>query len=421
MGILYEIGLHILALFSFPIFLYQYLFKKKYRNSFLKRWGKSFPEIHSDKLIWLHAVSVGEIKAVSTFLKMLKEAYPEYQLLISSITETGHQEAKKCIPFADFHVYLPFDFSYVIGPILKRVKPKVVILSESDFWYNFLTISKKLGAKLFLINGKLSEKSAKRYRLFSCLKGFFTPFDLMCIQDETYQKRFLSLGLDPQKISVTGNLKLDDSYSQLSASEEEGLKDMLHIKQGDLVLVIGSTHDPEEELFLDLMPKLWERFPNLKVLLVPRHPERFKTVARLIERKQIPFYKFSEITSVKNGVRLILVDAMGQLRSLYQISDVSVVAGSFTPKVGGHNILEPNWFGKPSVYGPYMYTQKGFLDLARRYQSGLQTEEETLLEDLSRLLQNPEERYRLGSNGKRLFESAKGASKRSLDAISKFL
>ena len=388
---IYAFVLWILALFALPKIIYSATFHGKYRQSFLKRLGKGFPEVNkgSRRLIWVHAVSMGETKAVSTIIKNLKAGKDNPIVLVSSITETAHAEAKKSIPEADYHVFMPFDFNFLIAPIVAKVAPDLVILSETDFWFNFLRAAKKCGAKIALVNGKISERSLKRFQYFpSFSNALFGCIDLFCLQSEHYHNRFAALNIPAEKMVVTGNLKFDDEPPRLSENEKAALKDKFGINESNKVLVIGSSHDPEERQLLEVLQNIWNKEPRLKVILVPRHPERFNNVASLLESLSIPFSRFTkpeELANVKNKV--LLMDAMGNLRNSYQIADLAIVAGSYTEKVGGHNILEPLWFGVPTIFGPHMHSQPELVEIVSGNSAGLMVPLENLEGVLSNLLE----------------------------------
>lgn len=421
--ILYEIALWVLALIAIPKLLYNLFVHKKYRSNFLARLGIGYPSIRKGKpLVWIHAISVGEVKAVASLARAIKQSYPDIQLLISSVTETGHEEAKRSISFADYHVYLPFDFYFVMRRIIKKVSPRLVILCESDFWLNFLYLAKKYGASLSLVNGKLSEASMKRFQKVSVFSRLlFGLFDIACIQNVLYQERFIKVGIPPKRVFVTGNLKFDDDYPQLSSKEIKEWREKLGINLGQIVLTIGSTHYPEENSILDVLQGIWRKIPSLKVILVPRHPERFKEVADLLEKKHIDFIHFTDINQRSGKEKVILVDAMGLLRMCYQLSDIAIIGGSFTLRVGGHNILEPCWYGKPILFGPYMHAQIELVNLVHQYEAGIQLDLQELPCILEELIWNANKRDKIGQKGRHLINALKGSTSRSLHILEPLL
>ena len=414
MYFLYEIGLLLVSLVELPRMLYMRLFHKKYSHSLARKFGYHFPPINKNGrvLIWIHAISVGETKAVVAMAKLVKAELDNPFILISSTTETGHIEAQRSMPFADAHVYLPFDYGWIIKPIVRKVAPNLVILCESHFWYNFLTAAKAQGAKVALINGKISERSFRRFKNVPWFtKPLFAPFDALCIQSHHYEERFKSLGLSVDKMTVTGNIKFDDPHPKLSQEQVQELKLKFGLKQNDQVLVVGSSHDPEETLVLDAAKELWKRYPSLKVLLVPRHPERFNTVADLLEQRQIPFQRYTQLNG--SNAKVILIDTMGLLRKCYQLADVALVGGSYIQKVGGHNIVEPAWYGVPVVFGPYMHSQPELLDLVNDYQCGRQVPAEKLQSTLEELFAHPDQRKTLGEAGQKLVNDMQGATRKT--------
>lgn len=407
----------ILSVLCLPSFAYSYFFKNKYKASLKQRFGFGFPMIDKKNkpLIWIHAVSVGETRAIASLAKMLKE---DYTLLISSITETGFDEAKRAIAFADYHVFLPLDISFIIKPILKRVKPDFVLISETDLWFQFLKASKSNGAKVMLVNGKVSARSAKRLEWvpFFC-KKLYGLIDFFSVQNKIYFERFLSLGVGADKIAVIANLKFDEEFFGFEKQELELFKKRIGIDSKAKVLVVGSTHDPEEKMILKLLKPIFEKHPDLKVLIVPRHPERFDEVEKELILQKVGYCRYCKTENCNEKV--VLIDAMGLLRKCYSVATVAIVGGSFTRKIGGHNILEPLAYKVPVLFGPYMHSQPDFLDVVLTHQAGLQVEEEELAEVINDLLDNSERRFLLGDSGFKLISQFRGSTKLTLDLFRK--
>jgi 3-deoxy-D-manno-octulosonic-acid transferase len=419
LSFLYELVLIFLGLLALPKLLYLFLFQHKYRKSLLKRFGSGFPLIKKGKrpLVWIHAVSLGETKAVATLTKILNAELNHPIIVFSTTTETGHVEACRTIK-ADYHVYMPFDFGWVIHPIIKRTAPDLVVLCESDFWYNFLKASKKAGALIALVNGKLSTRSQNRFKRCSFFaKSLFSYVDVFCVQNSLYKARFESVGVPSDKIAVTGNIKFDGDYSMLPEEQLNAWRQELGIKSNDLVLVVGSSHHPEETLFLNVMPRIWEQYPNLKVILVPRHPERFNEVAGILQKSNMSFRRLSQRNHDNGTTPVILIDAMGLLRKCYQLADIAIVAGSYTAKVGGHNILEPSWYGVPVIFGPHMHSQPGLVELMKESGAGLQVSSEDLALTLLSLLDNPVRRKQIGNAGLHLISDIHGATEKTWDTL----
>ncbi len=414
---MYEIVLWLLAILALPKLIYAWIVQKKYRESLFKRLGRQFPAIDKGnrKLIWIHVVSVGEVKAVAVLAKRLKKEFVDSVVVISSITETGHAEAKRAIPEADYHVFLPYDFYWIICPIVKKVKPDYVLICETDFWYNFLRASKKVGAHISLVNGKISKTSMNRFKRFSFFaRPLFSLVDLFALQSRLYADRFEYLGIPEGDIVVTGNLKFDSKPIYLTNDEKSALRTQLGISDTDKVIVIGSSHDTEEAMLLGTLKNILEKDSNVKVVVVPRHPERFNEVARLITYL---FGSCRRYTNPVSGSSVILVDAMGILGKCYQIARVAIVAGSYTQVVGGHNILEPLWFGVPTIYGPYMYSQPDLVEAVSNYQAALQVPIDCVEGEVKELLQDESKRMKMRDASFQLIESMQGSTERTMRAI----
>ncbi len=416
----YNLSLFFLFVLSAPRFFFQKFFKGKYSRYFFTRLVPEFPfeEVKNKYVIWVHAVSVGETKAIAALVRDLKKKIQNPYIIISSVTETGHAEAKRTLGCANTHIFLPFDFSPVIRPFVKKIRPDLVLISETDLWYNFLSCSKEEGAKIVLVNGKISGKSTKRLKRFPFFASkIFSLFDLLCIQSENYLFRFQSTGISTEKMFVTGNLKLDDDYPEIKPEEIDAWKKELGISPDDAVIVIGSTHHPEEEKIINKLQVLWKKNPALKMIVVPRHPERFDSVAKLLEDLKIPFTRFSALKNKQGNENVILIDAMGLLRKCYRFADIAIVGGSFCEKVGGHNILEPCWYGVPTLFGPHMYNQPEMVDMVKRYNAGIQVSLDDLPRVIERLIKNKGEKELLGKGGVRLVFHSKGATKKTSDHI----
>lgn len=411
----YNLGLFFLAIFTLPKLLWQWCMHGKYRQSLKARFGISLPSFTPKKgqdVIWIHAVSMGETRAVIPLYRKMRAAYPNSAILISTTTETGQAEAKRSMPEASAHFFLPLDFSWAIRRVMQQLQPTRLILCESDFWYHLLKIAKERGVRTDLINGKVSERSCQRFQKFAFFtRKLFANCDLFCVQSERYRDRFLSMGIPNEKIHVTGNLKFDSPAKKMEISESAAFKASLGITPNDQVLVVGSSHAPEEDWILSAVNSVWKKIPHLKVILVPRHPERFNEVAHLIEQKGIAFHRLSE--KKKGNERLILIDAMGKLNPCYQIADIAIVGGSYTSHIGGHNIFEPIVFSVPVLFGPHMHRQPDLEEIVLTSASGKQVNIEQLPETLIEILEKPDIRLRYTEACHRLVQSIHGATERT--------
>lgn len=420
LSLLYEVGLWIALLLSLPKMIFQLCVHGKYRSNLLDRFGRGLPPLarRGRPLVWIHAVSVGETRAVAALARRIKEELRNPHLVISSVTETGHAEAKRTMPFADCHLYLPYDFSPIVKRVLQRLTPDLVIITESDFWLNFLRQAKSCGAKLVVVNGKMSEKSCRRYERFPFFSNqLFSLFDLVCAQSEEYGERFVRAGATKDRIRSTGNLKFDESPVNLSADERVRWRTELGIDPSQPVVTVGSTHDPEEKQILTAFAQIWQQIPGCQLIMAPRHPGRFLEVAALLEKQGISYRSYSQRSAQVGQKQVVLIDAMGLLRCCYQLADVAVVAGSYTSKVGGHNILEPCLYGVPVVFGPHMRSQLELRKLVLQGGAGMEVEAAQLGSQILTLLRDPDKRAMLGEAGRRLMQNNSGATVRTWELI----
>jgi len=414
----YDLFLLIAALCYLPFFLISFFSKGKYQKSLLPRFGRGFPTIEKNgrPLIWIHAVSFGETRAIEPLVKSLISHFDHPIILFSSTTETGFNEAKKIIP-AHHHVYMPLDLSWIIGPIVKKVKPDLVILCESDYWANFLYFCKKENAMCTVVNAKVSERSMKRFCFLSFFtKRLFSFIDHLYVQSQIYYERFLKIGIPPSKMTVTGNIKFDTPKIIIAHDEINQFEHDLGIHSSDFVLVIGSTHDPEEKEILEAIKPLWNKIPHFKVLIVPRHPERFDLVENIIREKGLKITRLSTKKD-RGGWQVLLVDTMGMLRKCFQIADIAIVAGSYTEKVGGHNVLEPSMSGIPVIFGPYMHSQPDLVEIVLNNNLGFQIPLAKLSQEIERLYFDPKQRRLVGENALQFTDSLTGATNRTLKLL----
>lgn len=424
-SLFYNFCLFLLGILALPKLFWDYLVHKKYRQSLKSRLGYDLPPFSSppsQPVIWIHNVSVGETRAIIPLYKKIQQEMPDATFIVSSVTETGHAEAKRSLATAKVHFYLPLDFSWIIKKVVKKYHPDLLLLVEGEFWYHLISETKKAGTPVILVNGKISERSAKRFGHLSFFaKRLFSQIDQFCVQSERLKERFLKLGVPDHKIQVAGNLKLDLIPSPPTPHQISQFKQDLGILPQDRILVIGSTHEGEEAPLLDILKSVWEKTPELKVLLVPRHPERFSQVAKLLQEKKIPYFPYSQKEKRSGSEQLILIDAMGILPQCYPLADLAIVAGSFTDKVGGHNIFEPIACGVPVLFGPHMFSQLDFRELVLNAHAGKEVQLEELSSLLIQFFQNSPESQSLHRHAQTLSQETHNVSKKTWDAIFPFL
>lgn len=413
--ILYNVVIIILALCYVP----RYLVSKRRRKLFLSRMGLRLPQKLTEpkKLIWLHAISLGEMRSSKYLILKLREKFPDALIYISAVTETGFEEAKT-IPGIDHVFIMPFDFPWNMSRLFKRLRPHSLILIETDFWFNLAKSAKKYGANLLLVSAKISKRSTRRFQYVSDFtRKLFSFFDVICVQNTAYKRRFEEIGVDPKKIVITGNLKYDQETPLLKAKELKSWKEKLGLFKEDSIITIASTHAPEEKKIIREMKKIWETDLSLKILLAPRHPERFVHVANTLRSEKVPFIELSKIDQKNHTEKVILVDRMGFLPICYQVSDFAIMGGSYTPKVGGHNILEPNFYSLPVFFGPFMHTQADLKEMVLYAKSGEHLQLNDYAEFIIPFLTDLDKKKEMGTNAKALIKTLKGRLNVTLDTI----
>lgn len=385
-------------LFLSPKLLFDRLIKGKRHPGFLQRLGFGIPK--ADRPVtWIHAVSVGEVKAAQPLFNALRLQEPDAFYLITTTTATGQAEAKRSFLDADAIAYLPLDFTWVVRRWVKKLNPRRFLFIESDFWPNLLSALRKNNTQISLVSGKISPRSAKRFALFPRFaKKLFSHFDHICLQNEEYLRLFTPLVSDPSRLRVTGNLKLDLKPQPTSP---------LQLPQN--AIAITCTHPGEEEPLLDALSSYF-------LVLAPRHPERFEDVAKLLAKKKTPFTRWSE---GRIEGKILLIDAMGQLPSLYAHSRLAILGGSFVDHIGGHNILEPCLYGTPVLFGPYMQKQREFAKRVTESGAGLQVPLEDLRHTVDAFFNHPYREQAMREAVQKLLQTGAGSTQRTLQQILK--
>ncbi len=367
--------------------------------------------------IWVHAVSVGEVISAVPFIKAMKRRYPSVPVVLSTVTDTGQRVARERVSDIARTVYLPFDLAYIVRKVLRKVRPALFITVETELWPNIFRTFKQAGIPVLVLNGRLSGDSFRGYRRIKFfIRDVLACVDLFCMQDRVYEERIRELGVDASKVRVTGNFKFDTRPSEKVPEWTNSL--------GHPVMLAGSTHEGEEELMVSVFERLRNDFPEMNLLLAPRHPERFGKVGDMIHARGLPCLKRSEIVAsdavwgtIKG--RVVILDTIGELASSYGMSDVAVMGGSFC-KVGGHNPLEPAFWAKPVVCGPHM---ENFPFIQDFYigSGAIKTDAEGLYEVIKELLRSPAKRRAMGERAKALYDEKAGAVDRAVEVLKGYL
>jgi 3-deoxy-D-manno-octulosonic-acid transferase len=427
---MFHIVYNILSIFLFiPVFLFNIFraVRLGWPLAVAERFGfvprHKLAKIAGRPVIWLHAVSVGEAVAARPLLKALRSRYPHHAIVVSNTTETGKSTATG-FPEVDLCLYFPFDFLPSVRAILHAVRPRIIIIMETEIWPNFSREAARNHIPLVLANGRISDRSFGRYLKFS---WFFRPalccFSAICMQSDTGRERIAAIGADPEKVRVTGNLKNDIPSRQVGEEERSRLRARYAIPDDCCVLTAGSTRDGEELYLIGAYRELAEHVGNLFLVLVPRHPERAAVIAVLLESAGLSYRRRTALTdgdTLKCG-EVLLVDTVGEMMNLYTLSDLAFVGGSLVP-IGGHNLLEPASVGVPSVFGPHMANFRDIEALVLQYGAGIQVHAPGELSSTFRtMITSAELRRVLRQNGLKLMRDNGGATERHMDVIAGYL
>ena len=426
--LLYDLILCLSAVILVPYYLLRGLRHGKTRRGIRERLGsypKGFADALRDKsVIWVHAVSVGETRAVAPLLHALRARYPDAVLLLSHVTETGREVALK-LDGVDHCIFFPFDLSWVVRRALRRIRPKVIVLMETELWPNFVRAARLQSVPVVVANGRISDRSLPRYRMAgTLLKPVLAGISAFCMQTAQDARRIRLLGAVPEQITVSGNLKFDMPEPEVAAVPRPELLRRFSLPADSLVWVAGSTHAGEELQVIEVYRQLLAIHPNTVLILVPRQPARARQVGEELAKSGLHYCLRTalneEAPCLKSG-DVLLVDTVGEMLTFYAMADIVFVGGSLVP-VGGHNILEAALLGKPVVYGPHMQNFKEIAGLIRKAQGGLAVaDRDDLYHQVRLLIENPAERQRLGENGYNLLMQNRGATERTLAVIDRHL
>lgn len=425
MYILYSLLLAVVLLISLPWWVVQVLRLGKYRAGLKERLGLVPARVRANAgasgagSIWIHAVSVGEVLAVSHLVAELERASPTRRIFISTTTATGQKLARE--RFGPNRVFfMPLDFGFALRPYLKVLRPGLLILAETEFWPNLLHLSRKKRSLVAIVNARISDRSFPRYRMFRCFfSRVLADVDLFLTQTEDDARRLKQIGAAGERVQVSGNLKFDVRSASGSLLAEE-LRRVLG--KDPLVVVCGSTTDGEEELLLQAFQEVLAEFPSARMVIAPRHPERFDKVAGEIAARGLALVRRSAWAGGSLPAQCVfLLDSVGELASIYALADVAFVGGSLLPGVGGHNILEPAQHAVPIVVGRNTFNFREIVRIFERGGAITVVDAGSLSGELRHLLGDREARRRLGQLAHELFLQNTGATERTLQALQSLL
>jgi 3-deoxy-D-manno-octulosonic-acid transferase len=404
-----------------PWWLWRMATTQKYREGLMERlgWVRRLDGQGGRPLIWVHAVSVGEVLAVSRLVKTLDATLPEYFIAISTTTRTGQALARE--HFGRNRVfYCPLDLPWAVRAYLNALKPRLLVLSETEFWPNLLNGCFRRGIHVAVVNARISDRSWPRYQMLRRLwKPILGRISCVLAQSETDAERLKAIGCLPGRVSVAGNLKFD-----VRATEEAEATRLLKAQAEGLRLVVaGSTIDGEEAALLDVWPQLLEADPQLALVFAPRHPERFAAVAAILRGSKFNWIQRSDWPSERSGAarllqpgEIVLLDTIGELASVYSLAAIAFVGGSLIP-AGGHNPLEPAQFGVPIVMGPHYTNFRAITEDLRAHDAVRITAKEELAQALISLLRDRDAADAMGVRALEVFASQAGATERTLRGL----
>jgi 3-deoxy-D-manno-octulosonic-acid transferase len=429
MYLLYSLLLTLGVVALLPRFVYDAFRHGKYVAGLRERMGR-LPaiETHGRPVIWLHCVSVGEAQAARPLARAILDKFPSHSLVVSTTTLTGQRIARDAFrDDAAAVIYFPFDLSWAVRRSLRSVNPSVVLIMETELWPNFLRECRKRRVPTAIVNGRLSERSFRRYRMIRRFtKRIVNNLSLALMQTDADAERIRALGLAPERVFVSGNVKFDVGEDKGQQALTVELRERFHFNDERHLIVAASTHSPEERIILEAFKRLRSTQGNGKVrlLIAPRHPERFPEVASLLESSGMAWSRRSDARSENDSASdVILLDSIGELRAVYTLASIVFVGGSLAQK-GGHNVLEPAAVGACTVTGAHTFNfaaiVKAFLEADALIQLPALAESDApsaLADVLHELLGNDERRRVIGENARAVLELNRGATARTIKLL----
>jgi len=411
-----------------PVVLYRMVRYKRYRSGWGQRFGKVHRRSPDRKCIWLHAVSVGEVNAAQTLVAEMEKQFGDFEIVISTTTDTGFARAGKLFGQTRAVFYFPFDFSWITRRAFRRLDPSICLLMELEVWPNFIFTAHARGVPVLVLNGRISDRSFARYRRIRGLtRRFFGKLDLVLAQTQEYADRFRNLGCPADRVIVTSSLKYDTAQVADAVEGADSLAGKLNLG-GERLWVAGGTGDDEEKIILDVYKSLVQdgRFSDVRLAVVPRKPERFNEVAQLIEQAGFPLVRYSQLKNsagpaAVNDKTVILGDTMGDLRKFYSLATVIFVGRSLVP-MGGSDMMEAAALRKCTLFGPHAFnfrqTVEALLDGGGAI---LVADASDLLAKMRKCLSEPQYAEKVAQAGQAVIKQNQGATARTMEALARLL
>lgn len=412
-----------------PFVIYRMLRYKRYRTGWAQRFGKIIrkdPALR--KCIWLHAVSVGEVNATKTIVKELRNRFSDFEIVISTTTDTGFARATSIFGADHMVFYFPLDLSWIMRRAFRGIRPAVCLLMELEVWPNFVRIARRLKIPVVVVNGRISDNSFRRYeKIKPIAKIIFRKLTLILAQTDEYARRFVRIGSPPDRVIVIGSLKYDTAQITDKVEGSDALAAQLNIENKKL-WVAGATGNDEEKILLETFRNLkqQEQFSNLRLVIVPRKPERFEEVAQLIEQAGFDLIRYSQLKDKTapppaDSQAVILGDTMGDLRKFYSLATIIFVGRSLVP-MGGSDMAEAAALGKCTTFGPHAFNFKQTVDALLQGQGAIMVKDkQQLLETMEKCLTDTDFAQTIAQNGQEIIRKNQGATTKTIDQIEKFL
>ena len=426
---LYTFLITLLIILISPYLLLRSLLQGSFRREWTCRMG-FLPKLPPEHPIWVHAASVGEVFCCVPLLKRIRREFPTCPTVMTTMTRTGHEAATKQVAEADTVLFLPFDHPVIVRRVLRKIRPRFLLIAETELWPNLLRFCQEQGTPIVLFNGRISDRSFPRYRFFRFFfRELLKAVTLFLMQTEKDRHRIIEIGAPEERTRVVGNIKFDQAVPSWAEGDPDPIARSLGLSGKEQVLIAGSTHAGEEEVLVDLFRTLEEIYPSLVLILAPRHLNRLDEVEKILKRKGVFYKRRSSLSpdGFKSGdpretrPRVVLLDTMGELMKLYRLGTVVFIGGSLVP-VGGHNPLEPLLFRKCVLFGPQMFNFREISRLLVNEGGAIEVEgSEDLGSRLNYLLANQAAREEIGEKGYQFLLKNRGTTERIFEAIRPYL
>ena len=421
MGYLLNVVYALVLAIAAPWLAWQSWRTGKYREGWRAKFLGQAPIRNDERpCLWLHAVSVGEVYVLAPIIERWERLHPDWEIVISTTTRAGHEAAQKRYgPRTIF--YCPLDFTWAVKRAVRAVRPDLLVLAELELWPNLIHAARQHGARIAVINGRLGEKS---FRGYECIRWLvhraLNEIELVAVQNESYAARFRQLGAPHAQIHVTGSIKFDGARTDRNNADSRRLGKLAGFELEDVVFLAGSTQAPEEEVAIETFRELRPLFPRLRLVLVPRHPERFEEVASLLDREGVRWQRRSKIdqSPIDQDTRVLLVDAVGELAAWWGTATIGFVGGSLGNR-GGQNMIEPSAYGVAVCFGPNTWNFHDVVALMLEREAAVVVHNGKQLMDFVRqCLEEPAFAQTLGARAQKLVLEQAGAADRTISLLS---